>query len=157
MPSGEGKRPNYVLEGAPRELCGAWALTIGRPSPSSLLLFHSFTLTLFHSPTLFKSPPHTRNCYPDRSGPAFSSAPHFGSSGRAMEGSLRQLSLLLPLKRTAASSALGLPQTSASRPVSRAMFNRPWPCDNGHNTLFYLAGSPSLPGLIHAFYNTHTM
>ena len=35
-------------------------------------------------------------CHPDRSGPIFSSAPFCGASGRAVEGSLRRLSLVFP-------------------------------------------------------------
>jgi len=35
------------------------------------------------------------NCHPERSSPIFSSAPHFGASGRTVEGSLLDLNQLL--------------------------------------------------------------
>ena len=82
--------PTHVLEDAPsfaRLRRERWALTTGHLRPSSLSLFHSFTLTFLDSPTLFKSPPHTQNCHPDRSGPIFSFAPFSGASGRVVEGS----------------------------------------------------------------------
>jgi hypothetical protein len=37
-----------------------------------------------------------KGCHPDRSGPIFSSAPHFGASGRGVEGSQHNHRVLPP-------------------------------------------------------------